>query len=165
MSNEKQQEVPVKAEIRKPLVLCGITVDELPPAPWTFRALGRERYYALAAYGGYLTGQEPATYTPDLNPRNFAQGIAWKRVFDSLTIDARLPLAERHQVVSDILDGRMKDEQLREVCAVEAFEAVKAIVSEANQLQELLDAKLGESQPTARNATALSFAQQRDKQR
>ena len=61
-------------------VLLGVPVKELPELPWSYSALGREKYYALAHYGGYFNGSEPATFTPDLDPRSFARGIAWRLI-------------------------------------------------------------------------------------
>lgn len=146
-----------------PKTLLGIPVSEIPALPWTYQALGRERYYALAVFGGYLDGREPASYTPDLDPRSFAHGVAWKRISATITLDARLPITQRNQIIADLLEGR-SDEALAGLTSAELVSQIKLIVQEAKELTELLNARWGEHKPTARNATALA-ALQRNKQR
>lgn len=141
-------------------VLLGVPVEQLPlDVPWTFADLGHERYYAIATFGGYFTGAEPATFTPALDPRTFAHGVAWKMLSGAVTIDARLPLAERTQIITDILHGKIAGNQLAKYFPPEFAGKVSAIVAEADKLAAYINEKLGATVSTQRNAEAVAFAE------
>lgn len=157
MSEEKKQE---KTSFKpEPEVLLGVPIDQVPPAPWTYQALGHAKYFALAVFGGYT--DERSTSKPDLDPRTFAQGIAHKRIAELLQFDlSRITPSQRDQALANILEGKF--DKLESYCPqVEAQERVKTIVGEAKRLTEKLAAIFGEKQGTPRGADAVLFAELR----
>lgn len=155
MSEEQKKPEAVK----KDEVILGVPIAQVPPAPWTYKALGHAKYFALAIFGGYT--DERNTSKPDIDPRTFAQGVAHKRIFNLLQFDlTRMTPSDRDQTLANILTGDFSE--LPAVCpSTEAQAEVRHVVGEAKKLGARLEEIFGERQGTARNAEAVLFAEQR----
>lgn len=133
-----QEEEPAATEEDLGEVILGVPVQQIPPPPWTVKDLGWEQYCFLANFGGYL--RPSAEQMPDIDPRTFAHGVAYKKIEKLLFISAKNATAvnKRRQTITQILDGRLdaksyctSDAAYVEVCwVVEQCQLLKARLDE-----------------------------------
>jgi hypothetical protein len=135
-------------------VLLGVPLSQIPSLPWTLESLGFERYVFLAEFGGYCSLQ--IGYAPDLNPRTFAHGVAYKKIDRLLRFKVENPIQvnKRRQAITEILDGRLDPAPF--CLSDEDCVTVNSVVAECAKLKTWMDDFCGASKGTAYNEAAVA---------
>ena len=127
----------------------GIPFSQIPAAPWTLEALGHQCYLALAKFGAY--GEAQNGVYPDLDPRQFAYGVAYKRIVPLLPMPYITNVSKRAQAIINVLEGK---EDAAEYCSDEkAYEQIKLILADYEKLNGYLKNFFGDTKGTADNPT------------
>lgn len=125
----------------------GVPFSQIPPAPWTLEALGRECYIALARFGGF--GEPQNDNYPDLNPRTFAEGIAYKRIVPLLPMPNITNPSKRAQALVNVLSKREAPERYSD--DANACAAIVGILAEYEKMDAYLQSFFGVSVGTPDN--------------
>lgn len=138
-------------------VVLGVPLKQIPALPWTAIALGFEKYCALCRFAGY--GEPQASFMPDLDPRTFAHGVAYKRIEKLLSISVTDANAvnKRRGLITKILDGR---EDSKKYCiSDDAYVEVQWVLGQRQRLQEHMDTLCGEPAGTPYSKAAIEANQ------
>lgn len=141
--------------------ILGVPVDEIPPAPWTVESLGWERYVFLSRYGGYQRDPQPS-FTPALDPRTFAHGVAYRAVEKLLSLPAVRNsdhAIKLRGIITKVLDGRIVGSELRKLCSSdEAAIEIAVIVEEVSKLTDFMNELCGPGKGTPYSKGAIEGA-------
>lgn len=142
-------------------LILGVPVSQIPPPPWTVETLGWERYQFLSRFGGYQTSPQPS-FTPALDPRTFAHGVAYKRIEKLLLLPAFADAQNtinRRALITKILDGRIKGIELRKYVVNDAaMDMVLSVIEEAMNLRDFMAQLCGDPTGTPYNQGAIDGA-------